>query len=488
MQLLTTSEMSKADNFAIQQKISGFHLMNQAGRHVAFAVEMLNIGPCNILVLAGPGNNGGDAFVAAHLLKERGYNINLHMFGERRKLKGDAAKMADLYNGELKTFESIDIEPAQVIIDGLFGSGLNQAIKGNLATLIQMINESQKPIVSIDMPSGINGDTGQQQGVAVKASKTVSFFRPKPGHYLYPGRTHCGDLTIHEIGIPKRSLDELCPHYYINGPSIWKNSITPFNETVNKYHRGTSLIMQGDCNMAGASILAANAALSTGAGRVIISKVGGGENPHPKSHAAIMYLPAPKPDDIKDLIKESKITVALIGPGWKADDDTRNMCLSLLESDIDIIMDAGAISCFKNHEQKLFSAIASNNNNRNVILTPHEGEFAKVFGKITNGKLVAAVNAAKTAQATIVLKGADTIIANKEGHAAININGSSSLATAGTGDVLAGIITGMSASYHHTFKTTCAAVYLHAECANALNDPLIADDLINEIAAQKKVI
>lgn len=510
MNLLNAAEMRAADAFAINNGISGEFLMNRAGAFVADAVEKLNEGPVNTLILAGPGNNGGDAFVAARLLKQRGYNISLALICSLESLKGDARVMADSWlccGGHINQqalgtgAKSLckDLKGAEVIIDGLLGAGLDRPITGKLADLIDKINQCTVPIIAIDIPTGIEGDTGQIRGVAIKASHTVSFFRAKPGHYLLPGRTHCGSLSIHDIGIPGRAINQIKPNTWKNDPSLWRGAFRQSTQGQHKYNKGAALIVSGDTAMRGAATLACNAAINCGAGLVttVLEKP---EAPPPNLLSSIMITSFPeKAEGLFRIIKDRKITAALIGPGAKPDATTRSRVETLMNAGCHLVLDAGALTAFKgeNLSKIVFSANSSKSKNiteRNThqtqfVMTPHEGEFEALFGKIgEEGKLAAARKAAVQINAIIILKGADTVIAAPDGRAIINTNAPSTLATAGTGDVLAGIITAFLANNMPGFEAAAAAAYIHAQAANQLDHEFPADELITQLPIAKSQI
>ncbi len=501
MKLLDTNQIRAADQMAIEQGISGFYLMQRAAAAICSHIEQISQGPCNVVVIAGGGNNGGDALVAAGLLKQRDYKLDVHILCPINRLKGDAAQAATFWREQGGTtiegynqeaFKS-SVQNAEIIIDGLFGAGLNKPVRGDYAKVIHEVNMANKLVIAIDIPSGIDGDTGKIYGTAINASHTVSFVRPKPGHYLYPGRKNTGQLSIHEIGIPERIVNQISSDISLNTPSLWNANFINKADDSHKYHQGTVLVVGGDESMQGASVLASNAALRTGAGLVTLSRSVKNAQPHPNSFSAIMLSTMPNLNDPpetqepnwSEFLKNKKINTVLIGPGHTPDKQTRNLTLTLLQEETNLIIDAGAITAFENNKDELFQAINKHNeitDKKQVILTPHEGEFKRLFGAIgQNGKLAAAKDAAQLSGAIIILKGADTVIAAPDGRGAINYNAPPTLATGGTGDVLAGIVTGLIAKGMTGFEAAAAAVYIHGECASKINHNLIADDLIEQI-------
>ncbi len=491
MELLNTHEMSEADKFAISSGIAAEFLMNRAGQHVADTVEAEAQGPCHLYIIAGPGNNGGDALIAAKFLKSRGYTISLDLLGDPTRLKGSAAWAAgEWISAGGKIHEGARLEPPEntgMIIDGMFGAGLDRPVEGPYADCINAINNTGKPVIAIDMPSGINGDSGLVMGTAIKATSTATFFRLKPGHLLYPGRALCGKLKLYDIGIPQRALGHINPTLWQNHPKLWRQHIQKPPENHHKYNRGAVLVAKPPAAMPGASQLAAAAALRSGAGLVTVLE--GHQHPVGANlYAAIMQAPPPQDANWQAFLARKKITASLIGPGAAPDEKTRDMVLAFLQTGQPLCLDAGAITAFEKEPDVLIKALDLREQG-NVILTPHEGEFKRLFGPLSEaGKCSAAIKAAASTKAVIVLKGADTVIAAPDGRAVINHNAPETLATAGSGDVLTGIITGFLASGMPAWPAACAAVYLHAEAANLINKELIADDLLDAVTDAKKAI
>jgi len=486
IELLTIKDTKAADQFAIEQAIDGLFLMERAGEYVASTVEELCQGPANVHIIAGGGNNGGDAFVAARLLKQRGYKITLDFLGSLEKLTTDAKTNADIWyaSGESSHQAKIRetcLKQADCIIDGLIGAGLKKDLSKKYIHFIDKINAQQKPVIAIDIPTGINGDTGQSAGAYVKACRTVTFFRAKPGHLLYPGKQACGALTVADIGIPKRSLQKLKPKLFQNHPSIWQNSGTQLRADRHKYHNGAVLIACSKSAMPGASALAANATMRAGAGLVTIAKPPAMARPH-HTLAAIMTTNLPDNQaQWSQLLAERKITTILLGPGLPAQRATKDLVVMVSKEPLPLCLDAGALSAFSNTPDDLLNLLASKSEGE-VVLTPHEGEFKRLF-KLTekDGKLTAALSAAKRSKSVIIMKGADTVIASPDGRAIINNNAPSKLATAGTGDVLAGITAAFLAKGMPAFEAAAAAVYTHGAAANSIKTKIVADDLITQI-------
>ena len=495
LELLSNSQMADADRLMIADGMAGIELMQAAGRAVAYQAMRMATDGGRILVACGPGNNGGDGFVAARLLRQSGYHIELALLGEKGALKGDAKLAADGWAGEVHALEEADIDRADLIIDSLFGAGLARDIDGAVAEFITQVNGCECAVLSVDMPSGVDGDSGRIRGVAVEASHTVTFFRAKPGHLLMPGRANCGRLKVAYIGIRPSVLDQIKPRLWNNLPSLWRASFPEPSLEGHKYSRGHALIVSGGITGSGAARLAARGALRAGAGLVTMASPKSALLVNAMHLNAIMLRPCENADDLATILADKRMNAVLIGPGTGVGEATRAKTLSILRSGAATLLDADALTSFQDQREQLFAAIAENGL-RPVVITPHGGEFSRLFGDIDlNGptgaakskakgaavpnisKLERARAAARLSGATIILKGADSVIASPDGRAAINQNAPPTLATAGSGDVLAGILTGFLAQNMPPFEAACAAVWLHGEAANIFGLGLIAEDL-----------
>lgn len=474
-ELLSVAEMAAADRAAIASGIAGEILMEHAGAAVADAVR-LNYPHGRVLVLCGPGNNGGDGFVAARILKAAGWPVRLVLLGERSALKGDAALMASRWDGPVLLPGEADFSAADVIVDALFGAGLSKPIEGKAADLVQAANTSGKPIVAVDLPSGVGGDDGLPRGVAIKADRSVTFFRLKPGHLLLPGRLLCGPVALADIGIPPAVLGDVAPRQWRNDPENWQGLLPRPKLDGHKYARGHVLVRAGA--QLGAARLAGRAALRIGAGLCTLAV------PHAALSQAItpdalMRTEAEGLSGWVAAMRDARRNVFLLGPGSGVSELTRQCVLAALRQRRAVVLDADALSAFEGMGPALFAEIRSP-----CVLTPHDGEFARLFpdlGRLPD-KLARCRAAAERSNAVIVLKGPDTVIAappenGMAGRAAINDNAPPDLATAGSGDVLAGICAGLLAQGMPAFDAACAAVWMHGAAGQEVGPGLIADDL-----------
>jgi len=478
LELLTPEEMGTCDRLAIANGTPGIVLMERAGRAVADAVARNPLGT-KVLIVAGPGNNGGDGFIAARVLAERGYPVRLMLLGDVAALKGDAAEAARRWGREVEPADPQRLGAA-IIVDALFGAGLNREVDGVGRSLIDAMNISGTPIIAVDLPSGINGASGAVMGAAVNARESITFFRRKPGHVLLPGRVHCGKVRVVDIGIPDSVLDTVQPKARANAVALWRGVFPVPRLDAHKYARGHAVVVSGDLAFTGAARLTARGALRAGAGLVTLASPRNALTVNAITSLAVMTRPIDGPQEFAKLLADRRLNAVAIGPGAGVGEGTGAMVRAALEGERAVVLDADALTSFAGDPQALFALIAREA--RPVVLTPHQGEFARLFKRgpqdpEPKSKLEVAVAAAKASGAVVLLKGADTVIAAPDGRAAINENAPPWLATAGSGDVLAGIITGLLAQGMPGFEAACAGAWLHGEAGSEVGPGLIAEDL-----------
>jgi hydroxyethylthiazole kinase-like uncharacterized protein yjeF len=480
MEVLTTAEMERADQLTIAAGTPGFALMLSAGQAVAAAaMDLVEEGP--VVVVAGRGNNGGDGFVAAAELAARGREVSVILLCERDSLQGDAASAARGWKYPVLPFNPQAIGRPALIIDALFGAGLNRPVKGEPHDMIEAINANDAQVLSIDLPSGINGDTGAVMGVAVRATETVTFFRRKPGHLLLPGRIFCGRVRLADIGIDPRVLEEIRPRTFENIPQFWRNPFPVPRIDGHKYARGHAVVVSGDLAATGAARMSARGALRAGAGLVTVASPADALAVNATALTAVMVRPIDTAVEFAELWTDRRLNTCVIGPGAGVGGRTRDFVLSALSAKRNLVLDADALTSFADAPDHLFEAIKASNDPQ-VVLTPHEGEFPRLFSDISNkhpgrSKLERVRAAAERSGAVVLLKGPDTAVASPDGRTTIAYNAPPWLATAGAGDVLAGMIAGMLAQGVAAFEAASIAVWMHGEAAREAGPGLIAEDL-----------
>jgi NAD(P)H-hydrate epimerase len=464
-EVLTTAQMAKADAYAMAHGVPSLTLMENAGQAVANAIAA-HFKPCPVTVLCGPGNNGGDGFVVARLLDESGFTVRVAQDAEP---KGDAAVMSEKWKGMRVALTPEALDGARLVVDGLFGAGLSRPLEGAYAQVVEALNDL--PVVAIDVPSGLSGDTGQPLGgVVVKAALTVTFFRKKPGHLLLPGRALCGDIIVSDIGIPPEAA---AAELHENTPDLWRY---PWPDAEgHKYTRGHCVVVSGGPAHTGAARLAARAALRVGAGLVSVASPPNAVMVNASHLTAVMVKPFDGVPGLAQLLSDKRLNAVALGPGLGVGGETRALVDVALKSGAAVVLDADAITSFKDDPEALFNRL-----HEHCVLTPHAGEFERLFPGLLDespSKLEAARTAAAQAGCTVLLKGGDTVIADPGNKAAINAHAPPWLATAGAGDVLTGLIAGLMAQGMTAFEAAACGVWLHGDAAIRFGPGLIAEDL-----------
>ena len=445
--------MARADAAAPGLGMPGPRLMANAGAAVARAIQA-RFRPCRVLVLCGPGNNGGDGYVVARLLDQAGWPVVTAALAAPGA-GSDAALAAARWRGPAVPFTAAEAARADLVVDAVFGAGLSR----DLDPAISEVLGAARRVVAVDTPSGVDGETGAARGRVRRADLTVTFFRLKPGHLLLPGRDLCGETVLADIGMPAGVLDAVRPAIFHNAPALW--AIPRLTIDTQKYKRGHVTVL-GGAAMTGAARLAADAARRAGADLVTIAAQGSADV-YRGGSPGTMVTEAP----LETLLGDPRRAVWVCGPGLGLE-AARDLFPRLAAAGRQIVGDADLFSAFAGDPDGLRGA---------AVLTPHAGEFARVFGPGGVDRVAGLRSAARRTGAVVLLKGADTIIADPAGKVAINASAPPWLATAGSGDVLAGIIAGLLALGMAPWDAACAGVWLHGRAAVEVGEGLIAEDL-----------
>jgi hydroxyethylthiazole kinase-like uncharacterized protein yjeF len=467
-EILTVEQVRAADAAAIAAGAPGFDLMLRAGRSVA-AMVAARWSKRPVLVLCGPGANGGDGYVSATALSEAGWPVRVAGLVQPSALSGDAALAAQAWDGPVEGVGGKLFEGVGLIIDALFGAGLSRPLEARVMTLLRAAERSGAPIVAIDLPSGLAGNTGRPLGHAPQAVMTVTFHRKKPAHVLVPGRDLCGEIVVADIGLQAPDAPDL----FENGPWLWAERLVWPGSASHKHARGRMAVVSGDLNSTGAARLAARAGLRIGAGVVTVLSPAEALQVN-AAHLEAVMLKAFE-TDVELETAAATVDAAVIGPAAGVNESTVSNLFALARTGAGLVIDADALTVFRDDPDELFQVL-----DRDDVLTPHPGEFERLFKGLlaASPERISAARAAAVRSGTVVLlKGSDTVIAAPDGRAVVNTNGSPWLATAGSGDVLAGFIGGLVAQGLDSFEAACAAVWIHSEAAAAFGPGLISEDL-----------
>lgn len=480
--------MRAAEQVAFARGQDSFALMQAAGAAVAQAIlqcypasDAPSLSP-SALILAGPGNNGGDGFIVADLLARAGWRVCVAAMRDRADYKSDAARAAMAWQGDVVTCDPAHLAPllaaSTVVVDALFGIGLDRPLQDDNAAVIDLVNRSGADIWAVDIPSGIATDTGHVLGSAVRAAHTVTFGWPKPGHLLLPGRAHAGRLQVMSLGL---DIAPLPPEVtaFVNEPGLWLSALPQAGVLDHKYSRGHALVI-GSSEMPGAGRLASLGARRIGAGMLSVAAPAATLPLYMADQPGIIARPATRSEDYVEILMDRRISGVLVGSGLLPNAATREAVLTSLAAGRPAVVDGGGLTAFADRPEDLFTL-----GRPDIVLTPHEGEFARLFPDLGPGmsKLDRVRQAARRARSVVLLKGADTVVSAPEGDAAISADASPYLATAGSGDVLAGFILGLLAQGMPAYRAAAAGIWFHAQAGLALGPGLIAEDLPGQMPA-----
>lgn len=461
--VLTVAEIAGADREAIAAGTPGAVLMERAGAAVAEAIaERFSLRP--VCVVCGPGNNGGDGYVVARLLAERGWPVEVRALAP--PTTPDAQAAAAAWGGELAAFDA----PlnARLYVDAMFGAGLARPLSGEAAAMANRLAAQPEAVVAVDVPSGLLGDTGAPVGPVVIAGLTVTFHAKKPAHVLQPGHELCGEVLVADIG-----LADTPSNLIENGPDVWLAHFPWPAVNTHKHARGRLVVVSGEAWNTGAARLSARAGLRMGAGLVTVLSPSEALPVNAAHLEAVMLKGFDTEAELEQAAAD--VDAAIIGPAAGITENTLVNVLALARTGAALIIDADAITVFRDDPEELFSVLDVDD-----VLTPHPGEFERLFPGVLKDapeRITAARKAAQRADAIVLLKGADTVIAAPDGRACVNTNGSPWLATAGSGDVLAGFIGSLIAQGMESFEAACAAAWIHAEATELHGPGLISEDL-----------
>ena len=478
--LIPPDAVARIDAACIQSGVSGYGLMTAAGLAVSACALKRHPGARRFVVFAGPGNNGGDAYVAARALMDAGADVAVYGLKAGPPGTTDASRAFGECGMAPMPIDAYEALNGDVVIDGVFGAGLARDVPPALASVIGKVTEARIPVVAIDLPSGIDGRSGKVLGAAFKAEVTVTFMALKPGMLLLPGRDHCGEVEIADIGVPRRYIEANRSGIAINGPDIWAAFAAGHGSAAHKYSRGALVVFSGEASHTGAARLSADAALRAGAGLVTIASPESAMAENAAHLTAVMLRQTDSVADLQKWLADKRLGTFVLGPAFGIGQKARDFALAL--HDRKLVLDADGITSFKDDPELVFKAFSGE---PRLILTPHEGEFARLFpdvaGEDSLSKVDKALAAAKRANAAVIYKGSDTVIASPDGRAAINTNAPRTLATAGSGDVLAGICGAFLAQGFPAYEAACAAVWHHADAAKRAGAGLTAEVLVSHV-------
>src|ERR1700674_1288452 len=484
-ELLTPAEMAEAARRTVAAGTPSFTLMERAGRAVADAVTARYPLGSRVVVACGPGNNGGDGLIAARVLRERGIPVRVLLLGERGTLKGDAAEAAARFGGAIEPFSAAALADAHVAVDALFGAGLTRPLTGAARAAVEALAAVKAPVIAVDLPSGIDGETGLVRGAAVTATETVTFCRKKPGHLLLPGRLHAGRVSGADIGISDDTVRALQPKTFVNDPDLWGRRFPIPSIDGHKYTRRHVLVVAGPQFKTSAARLAALAALRAGAGFATLAATRPALPEIAAQIEAVTTWEVAGPAALYRVLGDTRVNVVVQGPAQGIGARTRAMVQAAARRKRALVLDADVLTSFSESPESLARILSKIDSS---VLTPHEGEFKRLFGRdkkimALQSKIERARAAARKMHAVVAYKGPDTVVAAPDGRAVVACNAPAWLATAGAGDVLAGMVAGLLAQKMPAFEAAAAGVWIHGEAANEFGPGLISEDLADMLPA-----
>jgi len=479
-EVFSSEEMKKFEQEQFLKRDS-YSFMQKAGDQVFKFINNRFKNNRPIIVLCGPGNNGGDGFVVARNLMDHGYPVKVYILTGANNYKGDALTALKEYKGELKKINLFKLQKSALIVDAIFGIGLKRNIKGILSKVFRKVNQSKNPVVSVDIPSGVCSNTGKILGSAINADFTITFHRKKIGHVVGFGKHFCGRIKVVDIGFSQKKIKS---KYSENSPVLWKKYF-PWKKTFgHKYSRGRVIVYGGQKEFTGATILSALAALRTGTGSVKILCSKNTLQIYSLKFPSVLKKEINNIHQLEVFLKKEKITSFLIGPGAGSGKKIKEITKLVLKKVKYVVLDADALTCFQDDLKSLYSLL-----DKNKIITPHLGEFHKIFPNIKKNlnNIDKALSAVKLIKSNIILKGPNTVIVAHDKKIVINDHASSELAVIGSGDVLSGLAVSLVGQKKmNPFLAGCAATWLHGDIARHYGKGLIAEDLVKGIPGALK--
>ena len=467
--LLDVASARAIDRAAIAAGTPEIDLMERAGAATAQAIQA-RWQPVSMVVLAGPGNNGGDGYVIARLLKEAGWDVRVAAACPIDKLSGAARIAAGRWPEGASALNPAALKGAGLVVDALFGTGLGRPLDGVLKDTVEALNASDVPVVAVDIASGIDSDTGLVLGAAVEADLTVTFFRRKPGHLLLPGRSYAGEIVVSDLNVADAVYAAIPVKLFVNAPELWAGALNWPTADSHKYTRGHAVILGGTA-ITGAARLAAHAAQRIGAGLVTIAADPSVVPLYAAWRADLLVRAISGAEDFREMLTDRRLNAVLLGPGSGVDDRLAQAIGIALDAEVGLALDADCFRVLAERGNGLLDRL-----NGRVVMTPHEGEFARIFGE-PKPRLKSTLDAARQTGSTVVLKGSDTVIARADGTGVINAGASPDLATAGSGDVLAGLVVGLLANGLTPFAAAIAGCWIHGRAGSLFGPGLLAGDL-----------